>query len=350
MFLKNLDIISPKITLYYKGEKTHNSRISGIITIIGSVIILVLCIIDLVNCFKKKNPTAYFFNRYVEDVGDFYINETSLFNYFQLVNKRSREPIDIDFNKIEIVGINISLDTVIDNNFNLENFHHWYYGKCDDYINNKENIITNKILNKTACIKKYFDYNKKKYFNVDDINFVNPVIKRGASHPNLTIYGIIIKKCENNDFRKNNSGEYSSEEDINNYIKNLYISLTIVDNYIDVLNNKKPINQFLYSITDSIDSDSLFVNNINFNPTVIRSYQGLIFNDFEEQHSYSFKENSKLTIMLEDTKILTCFYFWIQNSQQYYERHYPNIALVFSNIGGTGSALFFDIKINKYYI
>ena len=37
---------------------------------------------------------------------------------------------------------------------------------------------------------------------MDDINFVNPVIKRGASHPNLTIYGIIIKKCENNDFRK----------------------------------------------------------------------------------------------------------------------------------------------------
>ena len=218
---------------------------------------------------------------------------------------RSREPVDIDYTKNEIIGINISLDTVINKNFNLENFHHWYYGKCDDYINNKENIITNKILNKTACIKKYFDYNKKKYFNVDDINFVNRVIKRGASHPNLTIYGIIIKKCENNDFRKNNSGECSSEEDINNYIKNLYISLTIVDNYIDVLNYKNPINKFLYSITDSISSDSYTVNNINFNPTVIRSYQGLIFNDFEEQHSYSFKENSKLTTMQENTKILT---------------------------------------------
>ena len=74
---------------------------------------------------------------------------------------RSREPVDIDYTKIEIIGINISLDTVINKNFNLENFHHWYYGKCDDYINNKENIITNKILNKSACIKKYFDYNKK---------------------------------------------------------------------------------------------------------------------------------------------------------------------------------------------
>ena len=346
MFLKNFDLISPKITLYYKGEKNHTSIISGVITIICCLITLVLGIIDLVNCVKMKNPTAYFFNRFVEDIGDFYINKTSLFNYIQLINMRSREPVDIDYTKIEIIGINISLDTVINKNFNLENFHHWYYGKCDDYINNKENIITNKILNKTACIKKYFDYNKKKYFNVDDINFVNPVIKRGASHPNLTIYGIIIKKCENNDFRKNYYGECSSEEDINNYIK---------DNYIDVLNYKNPINKFLYSITDSISSDSYTVNNINFNPTVIRSYHGLIFNDFEEQHSYSFKENSELTTMQENTKILTCFYFWIQNSQQYYERHYPNIALVFSNIGGTGSALFMISKLiniifNRYFI
>ena len=112
-------------------------------------------------------------------------------------------------------------------------------GECssEEDINN-ENIITTKILNKTACIKKYFNYKQKKYFDVNDINFVNPVIKRGASHPNLTAYGIIIKKCENNDFRKNNFGECSSEEDIKNYIKNLYISLTIVDNYIDVLNYK----------------------------------------------------------------------------------------------------------------
>ena len=93
------------------------------------------------------------------------------------------------------------------------------------------------------------------------IKFVNPVIKRGASNPNLTLYGIIIKKCENTEFRKNNFGECSSEEDINNYINNIFISLNIFYNYIDVLNNKKPINQFLYSITKSIDSDSLFVNN-----------------------------------------------------------------------------------------
>ena len=253
---------------------------------------------------------------------------------------RSRQPVDIDYNKIEIIGINISLETVISKNYNLESFYHWYYGKCDNYINNNENIIKNELLNQTACIKKFFDYKAKKYFDLNDANFVNPVIKRGASHPNLTLYGIIIKKCENNDFRKNNFGECSSEEDINNYI--------------DVLNNKKPINKFLYSITDSIGTDSYTVNNINFNPTVIRSYQGLILNDYVEEHSYSFKENSKSTTLSENNKILSCFYFWIQNSQLNYERHYQKLTEVFSNIGGIGSLIFIisnliNIIINRYF-
>ena len=147
---------------------------------------------------------------------------------------------------------------------------------------------------------------------MNNIKFINPVIKRGASNPNLTLYGIIIKKCENTEFRKNNFGECSSEEDINNYINNLFISLNIVDNYIDVLNNKKPINKFLYSITKSIDSDSLFVNNINFNPTIIKSFEGLIWDNYVEEFSYRFKENSKSTTMSENNKILSCFYFWMK--------------------------------------
>ena len=84
MFLKSFDIISPTITLYYKGDTSHPSIISGVISIIACVIILILGIIDLTNYLKKKNPTAHFFNRYVKDIGDFYINETSLFNYIQL--------------------------------------------------------------------------------------------------------------------------------------------------------------------------------------------------------------------------------------------------------------------------
>jgi len=124
MFLKSFDIISPEITLYYKGETNHPSIISGLLTIISFLVVLVFGIISFLDCVNKKNPTAYFFNRYIEDIGEYYINSTSLFNYIQLIKPNPRGPIDIEFNKIEIIGINQTIQTFINTNYNLENYHH----------------------------------------------------------------------------------------------------------------------------------------------------------------------------------------------------------------------------------
>lgn len=120
-------------------------------------------------------------------------------------------------------------------------------------MNSNENILSNAILDQSACIKKFYNYEMAKYYDIIDANFVWPVIKHGASNPNTTTYGIIIKKCENTDFRKKHFEECLSQEDIDAYIKSLFISFTIVDNYIDVLNYEKPINKFLYSLTSGMN-------------------------------------------------------------------------------------------------
>ena len=350
MFLKKFDIISPQITLYYKGETNHPSIISGVITIISCIIVLIFGIINLVDCLNKKKPTAYFFNRYIEDIGDYYINSTSLFSYIQLFKSYPRVSIDIDFNKVEIIGINVSLQAFVGSNYNLERFDHWIYGKCDDYMNSNESILSNAVLEQSACIKKFYSYKMAKYYDINDANFFWPVIKYGSSNPNTTTYGIIIKKCENTDFRKKHFEDWLSQADIDAYVKSLFISFTIVDNYIDVLNYENPINKFLYSLTSGISSDSYSTNNVNFVPTLIRSYQGLLMNNFIDEISYSFHQNSKSNTLSEKTKILGSFYFWIQNSQQYYERHYQKLTDVFSSIGGSASAVFMIAKLINSFI
>jgi len=201
-------------------------------------------------------------------------------------------------------------------------------------MNSNESILSNAVLNKSACIKQFYNYKTGKYYGINDDNFILPEIKYGSSNPNTTTYGIIIRKCENSDFRKKHFEECSSQEDIDAYIKSSFISLTIVDTYIDVLNFENPVKKFLYSITSRIDSDSYTTNNINFNPTLIRSYQGLYRHNYVEEISYSFHQNSKSNTISKDTKILSSFYFWIQNFQLYYERHYQKLTDVFSNIGG----------------
>ena len=350
MFLKDLDFISPEITLYYKGKTNHPSIISGVIAIISCLVVLIFGIINFVDCLNKKNPSTYFFNRYIEDIGEYYINSTSLFNYIQLINSRPRVSLNIDFNKVEIIGINRTLEHFINSNYNLGNYYHWIYGKCDDYMNRKENILSNAILNQSACIKSFYSVLMDKYYDINDANFVWPVIKHGSSNPNTTTYGIIIRKCENTDFRKKHFEECSSQEDIDGYIKSFFISFTIVDTYIDVLKYKNPINKFLYSITSGIGSDSYTTNNVNFNPTLIRSYGGLIGDEYIEESSYSFHQNSKSNTISKDRKILGSFFFWIQNSQQYYERHYQKIIDVFSNIGGYANAALMIAKLINFFI
>ena len=85
MFIKKFDMLSPPITLFYKGENNHSSILSAILTIIAYAIIIAAGIYYALIFINKESPTAYFFNRYVEDAGTFPINATSIFNFVQII-------------------------------------------------------------------------------------------------------------------------------------------------------------------------------------------------------------------------------------------------------------------------
>ena len=348
MFLKTIDMLSPKITLYYKQKNTHNSAISGILTILAYILILGYALIFLLKYINKENPTAYFFNRYVEDVGVFSFKSFHFFNYIQFLKSGSRETIDADFTKIEIIGINATLDIFLENEKNLT---HWVYGKCDNGVNldEIEYLLNKEIYFKSACLKKFYNNQNGKYYDINDDNFEWPVIKHGASNPNVSFYGIIIRKCMNSSF----GGNCSTEEDINNYLHNAYLNFNILDHNIDILSYKNPIIDFFHSITSALTRDSYIVNNLNFNPSLVRNYWNSInfLNDKPyEQSTYSFHENSKTTTNEENTNILGVFFIWMQNSQQYYQRNYKKLQEMLSEIGGFANIVILIAKCINYLI
>ena len=49
MFFKNVDFLTPKITLYYNRKSSHSSIISGILTIISYLSIFVLVLYTFLN-------------------------------------------------------------------------------------------------------------------------------------------------------------------------------------------------------------------------------------------------------------------------------------------------------------
>ena len=54
MFIKRLDYLSPHITFYHKGLLFHSSLVSGIISIISIVLIIILTVYFSKELIEKK--------------------------------------------------------------------------------------------------------------------------------------------------------------------------------------------------------------------------------------------------------------------------------------------------------
>ena len=153
-FLKKIDLISPNITLYFKGLRQHKSNPSAILAIISYILILASAIYYSLQFFRKKSPKAYFFTRYIEDAGYFPVNASSMFNYIQFIDKYDNTKLGFDFSVLRAVGVNsIYYEQYMDNPEVIETENHWIYGPCnyDSDIKGIEDLIDYTIYN-NACM------------------------------------------------------------------------------------------------------------------------------------------------------------------------------------------------------
>ena len=112
MYIKKIDFLSSKITLYFKGSYKHSSIFSGIITIMSYLTILFCIIYYSLDFIDRSNPTIYFFNRYAEEVGSFPLNLSSVFHYVNLIStSKDKANLTFDFNSISIYGITRNIDS-----------------------------------------------------------------------------------------------------------------------------------------------------------------------------------------------------------------------------------------------
>ena len=128
MFLKKVDMLSPRITLYYKRKNIHASPISGVLAIIAYVFIFIFIVYYFIRYINRENHTIYFFNRYVKDAGNYSLEDTAFFNYIQILKKRGRTAKELDFNKIEILGLSISIESMISSGDDIS-YSHWIYDR-----------------------------------------------------------------------------------------------------------------------------------------------------------------------------------------------------------------------------
>ena len=361
MFLKKFDFLSPPITLYFKGEGVHSSIFSGILSIIAYSFLTAFGIIYALEFINRENPTAYFFNRYIENAGVFPMNASAIFSFVQMMNSIELLPKETDFDSIRIIGLDrITIDNYMDDN-DLKHYNHWLYGNCNNDSDTEGigYLVTQDKFEQSACIRKYYDKNKKIYYEIGDPHFVWPIIHHGVSHPDANMYGIIVEKCKNDTLRElSGAKKCNTPEYIEEYVYSSYMRFMLIDNYADVLNYKKPITKYLYAVTNGIFPGTFTTNHLNFVPALIKTDDGIFFENIKEESSYFYSFNEKITsvqdLLLRDslgnpildengneikkhTGIIIAFYFWMQNRLQFYQRNYKKFQDVLGDIGGLSS-------------
>ena len=341
MFFKKLDMISPPITIFYKGNSTHPSVFSGILTLMVYFVAFYFGIRYGIEYLRHQNPQIYYYNRYIEDAGNFPVNSSQIFSFVQILDTASNTPAPIEFDSVRIIGLETTIDLYkLDNN--LSQYNHWLYGRCNNSSDTEgiSYLINFDYFTESACIRKYYNKDDKIYYNTNDEKFIFPNIIHGCSHPDRTFYGIVIEKCRNDSLKFLSDGQYcNSKEHILKYIQKSSINLQLIDNYADVLNYENPFIKYFYSISNGLFEESYTANHLNFNPATLITNDAIFFTNDKKSFAYIYQQNEKVTAKSDDSGIYVAFYYWMQNNMQYYERKYRNFQDALSDIGGLGSLI-----------
>ena len=358
MYLQNLDFLSPSISLYFNDQRTHTSKISGIIVIIMASCCLSYSIIIIYNIFNHLNVTSLIYKKFEYEAGYYEMNTTVLFNFFQIFSSENGGYFD----KYNSKYIRI-YTTYVHNNIDqtqLYKYDHWVFDQCREGIDNKDinkelfaNIVN---FTNSACIKYYYNSQKKSYYSLEDNEFIWPHLEHGTSRRDNVFLTTLFEKCSNNSVITTILGNCDSNESIEEYINKYFaFYMYLLDNSVDPTNYTNPFQNYFQIISSGIGNSQTFVENyIHFAPVRIRTKVGEIFGKYKDINSFFFDFNRKGTANSYN-KILLKNYYLMQNNCNIYERRYSDFFDILSNIGGTSQLLFFifftfNYIYNKYII
>ena len=129
MFISNFDLLSPEITLFYKGNERHSSISSGIITILLFLFIIFLIIFLSIDFILKRNPTSFFYNKFIENLGPTDLNSTGIFHF--LFFAIYSDYVCIDNRAMTIIATNSNFNDFYTDN-NITKYAHYIYEVCDE--------------------------------------------------------------------------------------------------------------------------------------------------------------------------------------------------------------------------
>ena len=260
----------------------------------------------------------------------------------------------MDFTYFRIVGSETYFDAFLSDK-NLTKYDHWLYGYCNNDSDTKgiEYLINDEHFSNYACIRKYYSSIDRKYYDTRNPNFRWPEIAHGIYNPNYKFYNLFVQKCQENTINLILGEGYHCRNDteIDDFISQDIIgTFHFVNHYTDILNYKNPNTKFIFRIETNFQKDLYSINHLNFNPSLVKTHNGLILEKVKEEKSYIYERNDVFTGDSKVNDIYCIYVLWLKNSMNYYERTYKKIQDVISSIGGINQVIILIATyINSFY-
>ena len=295
MSLRDFDLLSPKISLYYYGRIRHSAIFGGILTII----MISFCIIYIINIFLETyanaSSTFHYYKHFFRDPGIYSFNSTDgIFHYFQIYNPKNNTQVSFNTKYIHLFMSYIKEDYKLNPEILSEN-DHWVYDICREGIDDKnlsKELFINTTFKNGMCLRYYYNSNIGEYYPIEDyINFIYPNISNfGINNDNHI--GTIIEKCNNNSILTKLFGICGDESEIEDYFnKNYGINFNILDSEIIPSKYGKETYNFIYGISNTMKQKKIIETNLIISPLKIDIKQGIFFSSDDKKQSYTLHDN-----------------------------------------------------------
>ena len=334
-----VDFISSRITLYHNNLLNHASTSSIILSFFTIIIIIIFSVIFSLDFIFHKNPTSFYYKRYIDDIGTFPLNSSSLFHFISLLTNDNS--VLFDDTLLSVIGVHISEEQIYEYKYDRTKYDHWIYGMCDESdINDKIKYMDEDNIGrfkKSYCIKYYFNSELLQLFNVKDKGFKYPTVEHGQANENSIYYGIFLQLCENNSYYNTELNKCQEKEKLLEFLEKLNgYGIYFLDKNIDINNYKEPFQYFINKIANKFNLISYTSNNLNFNTALLRTIKGKVFDITTEESTYIYQLNEKLVTEKDEINdnVYGTIYFWMQNMQEVYQRKYKKIQDLSASIGG----------------
>ena len=356
MKIKKIDFLSPKITLFYYGSQRHKSVVGAIMTLLMAFLSSLYIFYFIYSIITHKMSDFMFYRSYLTDAGLYFFNDTTgIYHFFHLYDIKTNE---FGYYNPKYVRIFMSrlYKSYQNNEESLSDNDHWVYDSCREGIDNKnvnkEAFNEETYFNRGACLRYYFNSNKKQYFPIEDKNnFKYPYLIHGTARKGNLFLETIIEKCDNSSIISKAVGPCGNKEDIDNYLKtHIGIYLQLLERQVVTGNYYHPVYEYINGISGNLDSKNVPINNINIAPFYINIRTGVFYPNSRKIMTYSLEGNLRTSWNNnENQKILAIFDYWLQNSIHIIKGGYRTFYDILPSIGGIIQLIYYIFYIINYF-